>query len=61
MSQVTLHEDLVVRVSRLVPDTQNPATTNIVILNYLSQVVGDRMKFLLSTQANVSVTTEIQR
>lgn len=61
MSDVTLHEDLVVRVSRLVRDTQNPATTNIVILNYLSQVVGDRMKFLLSTQANVSVTTEIQR
>jgi hypothetical protein len=57
----TLNEDIVVRVSRLVKDSIDPAQVDIVILGYVGQVLRDYVGSILQDVPDLTITVEIQR
>jgi hypothetical protein len=57
----TLNEDIVVRVSRLVKDSIDPAQVDIVILGYVGQVLRDYVVSILQDVPDLTITVEIQR
>jgi hypothetical protein len=56
-----LNEDIVVRVSRLVRDSVDPAQDDIVILGYIGQVLRDYVGSVLQDVPDLTITVEIQR
>lgn len=57
----TLNEDIVVRVSRLVKDSIDPAQIDIVMIGYIGQVLRDYVESVLQDVPDLTITVEIQR
>lgn len=56
-----LNEDIIVRVSRLVRDSVDPAQEDIVILGYVGQVLRDYVESALQDVPDLTITVQIQR
>jgi hypothetical protein len=56
-----LNEDIVVRVSRLVRQSVDPAQENIIVLGYIGQILRDYVESALQDVPDLTITVEIQR
>lgn len=56
-----LNKDIVIRVSRLVRQSIDPAQENIVILGYVGQVLRDYVESILQDIPDLTITVQIQR